>query len=380
MPHVLVLGSYAPSLFNFRGPLIAAMVEAGWRVSACAPGAAEGEAADAVRRLGATPVSVTLARTGMNPLSDLAYQRELVELFRELRPDVVLAYTAKPVIWGALAARQAGVPHMVGMITGLGYAFTPPARPNLKHAIAALSARLLYRLALKRADHVLFQNPDDRDLFLRLGLAPRPEKAGLIAGSGVDLERFPPQALPADLSFLMLARLLGAKGVREYAQAARRLKARYPQVDFRLAGGLDAGPDAVATRELQDWIAGGINYLGELEDVRPALAEAAVYVLPSYREGTPRSVLEAMATGRAIITTDAPGCRETVVDGVNGFLVTPRDAGALEAAMERFITQPDLAVEMGARSLEMARNKFDVRLVNAQVLDAIRRLTGQGRS
>lgn len=375
MTHVLILGSYAPSLFNFRGPMIAAMVEAGWRVTACAPAAAEGEAGDAVQRLGATPVSVTLARTGMNPLSDLAYQRELVGLFRQLRPDVVLAYTAKPVIWGSLAAHRAGVAHRVGMITGLGYAFTPPARPSLKHAIAALSARLLYWLALRRVDHILFQNPDDRDLFIRLGLAPGSERTGIIAGSGVDLERFPQQPQPAErISFLMLARLLGGKGVREYAEAARRLKSRYPEVDFRLAGGLDAGPDAVAPRELQAWVAGGINYLGELEDVRPALAEATVYVLPSYREGTPRSVLEAMATGRAIITTDAPGCRETVVDGVNGYLVAPRDAGALEAAMERLITHPALAAEMGQKSLEIARAKYDVRLVNAQVIGVIREL------
>lgn len=371
MTHVLVLGSYAPSLSNFRGPLIAAMIRAGCRVTAVAPGADQGETADVLRRMGATPMSVSLARTGMNPLSDLAYRRELIELFRTTRPDVVLAYTAKPVIWGTLAARAAGVPRVVAMITGLGYAFTPPARPSLRHMIAALSARVLYRLALTRADHVLFQNADDRDLFTCLGFTPGPGKVSLIAGSGVDLDRFPPSPPPRKTSFLMLARLLGGKGVREYAEAARRLKARHPGIEFRLAGGLDAGPDAVSPDELRAWTRGGVDYLGDLEDVRPALAQASVYVLPSYREGMPRSVLEALATGRPVITTDTPGCRETVVEGVNGFLVPPRDTGALEIAMERFISDPTLIGRMSEASLNLARSRFDVRLVNEKVLGAV---------
>ncbi len=374
MTHVLVLGSFAPSLTIFRGPMIAEMVAAGWRVTACAPGAAEGAIGDALRELGAEPVSVTLARTGMNPLSDLAYRRELVGLLRALRPDVLIAYTAKPVIWGSLAAKAAGVPRVLAMVTGLGYAFTPPVRPNLRHAVAALSARLLYRLALRQVDYALFQNPDDRDLFARLGLSPPAERVGLIAGSGVDLDQFTPAEPPATLSFLMLARLLGAKGVREYAAAARRLKARHPEVQFRLAGALDKGPDAISPDELRDWTGNGVDYLGELDDVRPALREAAIYVLPSYREGTPRSVLEAMAVGRPVITTDTPGCRETVVDGLNGLLVAPRDAAALESAMARFIAEPELAGAMGKASLEIARSKYDVRLINAEIMKAVRSL------
>lgn len=374
MIHIVVIGSFAPSLVNFRGPLIAAMVAAGWRVTAGAPGAAEGATGEAIRQLGATPVSVPLARTGMNPLSDLAYHKALVGLLGELKPDVLLAYTAKPVIWGTLAARAAGVPRVVAMITGVGYAFTPPARPSLKHAIAAVSARLLYWLALSRVDHALFQNADDRDLFARLGLAPSADKVSLISGSGVDLERFSPAPPPEGLSFLMMARLLGAKGVREYAIASRALKARYPDLDVRLAGGFDAGPDAISRDELQTWINEGLSYLGELEDVRPALVNAAVYVLPSYREGTPRSVLEAMATGRPVITTDAPGCRETVTDGGNGFLVAPRDAHALELAMERFILEPTLIGPMGEESLRFVGKKYDALIVNEQILSVLRAL------
>lgn len=365
--YILVLGSYAPSLINFRAPLIAAMIAAGWRVTAAAPDI-DATTRAALTALGADTLEIPTARTGMNPLADLAYRKALETAFRRLKPDVVLAYTAKPVIWGTLAARAAGVPHVVAMITGLGYAFTPSARPSLKHTVANLAARLLYRLALPRADHVLFQNSDDCDLFQSLGFTPGPDCVGVTAGSGINLQRFAPSPPPNRPSFLMLARLLGAKGVREYATAARRIKARHPGIDIRLAGSFDQGPDAVSRTELADWIKGGISYLGELDDVRPAIAAAAIYVLPSYREGTPRSVLEALATGRPVITTDTPGCRETVIDGENGFLIAPRDASALEKAMERFILDPGLIAPMAAASLKLARRKYDVNSVNAQIL------------
>lgn len=376
MTHALVLAGHAPSLINFRAPLLAALVARGWRVTAAGPDMDPATRAG-LEALGVRPVEVTAARTGMNPLADLAYRRALVELFKATRPDVVLAYTAKPVIWGTLAARAAGVPRVVAMITGLGYAFTPPARPDPRQMIAGLAARGLYRLALPRADHVLFQNPDDRDLFARLGFTPDPARVEVIAGSGVDLDRYSPSPPPGRPSFLMLARLLRAKGVAEYAEAARRLAARHPGVAFRLAGPFDPGPDGVGRDELERWIAGGVTYLGALDDVRPAITAAAVYVLPSYyREGTPRSVLEALATGRPVITTDAPGCRETVVDRVNGLLVQPRDVDALEAAMERFILDPGLIAPMGEASLRLARERYDVHRVNAQVIAAMAGETG----
>ena len=367
---VLVLAGHAPSLINFRGPLLAAMIRRGWQVTAAGPDM-DAAMRDGLAALGVTPVEVTAARTGMNPLADLAYFSALKRLFRAERPDVVLAYTAKPVIWGTLAARAVGVPRVVAMVTGLGYAFTPPGRPDPRHTVAILAARALYRLALPRADHVLFQNPDDRDLFDRLGFNPPPERVEVIAGSGVDLTRYTASPPPPRPDFLVLARLLRAKGVAEYAEAARRLKARYPEAEFRLAGPFDPGPDGVRPAEVERWVAGGVTYLGALDDVRPALAEAAVYVLPSYREGTPRSVLEALAMGRPVITTDAPGCRETVTDGVNGLLIPPRDVGALEAAMERFIQNPELIVPMGLASLKLAREKYDVERVNARVLAAL---------
>ncbi len=366
---MVVLASYAPSLINFRGPLLEEMVRRGWRVTAVAPDMDHVVVEDLLR-MGVAAQPVKLARTGLNLFTDLAYCGAIRRLLKRLGPDVLLAYTAKPVIWGAIAARLAGLQRTVAMITGLGYAFTTPDRPSLKLALVRNVASLMYRIALGLCDRVLFQNPDDRAKFMELGLVGC-DRSEVTAGSGIDLERFRPAPPPGGPSFLMIARLLGAKGVRQYAAAAVALKRRRPEVEVRLAGWIDPGPDAVSQDELDGWIDQGLTYLGRLEDVRHALTETAVYVLPSYREGTPRSVLEAMAMGRAVITTDAPGCRETVQDGVNGFLVRPRDVGSLVEAMERFILDPTLAATMGARSLELARRKYDVRKVNDQVIAAL---------
>ena len=192
----------------------------------------------------------------------------------------------------------------------------------------------------------------------------------MVNGSGVDLDEFGPEPPPAAGNcFLIICRFLGNKGVREYAQAAHRVRLRHPNAVFCLAGWIDDNPDAIAESELDAWVqSGDIEYLGRLEDVKPALRECSVYVLPSYREGTPRTVLEAMAIGRPVITTDAPGCRETVTDGENGFLVPVKSVGALVEAMQRFIDNPDLAAEMGKRSREIAEEKYDVHKVNKVML------------
>ena len=365
---VLLLGSYAPSLVNFRGPLIAEMVRRGHHVIAAAPEIDVAISAQ-LQALGAESVSTPLARTGMNPLHDLAYLGELAGVVRRLRPDMLIAYTAKPVIWGSLAARRVGTPKVAAMITGLGYAFTDGG--EARRRVAKAAASFLYRGALKRCDHILFQNPDDRDLFQKLGLIGDPSRASLVNGSGVDVGHYLPAPLRPGPRFLMIARLLVSKGVREYARAATELKRRYPAASFQLAGWIDPSPDGIPQTELDGWIGQGLEYLGQLDDVRPALAASAVYVLPSYREGTPRSVLEAMAIGRPVITTDAPGCRETVVQGVNGLLVPPRDAEALKAAMERFILHPEQIAPMGEQSLRMVAEKYDVHRVNDQILAAV---------
>jgi glycosyltransferase involved in cell wall biosynthesis len=307
----------------------------------------------------------------LRPDRDLRAVRALVALFRELQPDIFLGYTIKPVIYGSLAAWVAGVPHRFSMITGLGYAF---GGGGLKARVAGTLARLLYRLAMRRNDRVFCQNPDDRALFERAGLLRAPEQAVLINGSGVDLEAFAPAPLPRPPSFLLLARLIGEKGVREYVEAARIIRARHPGTTFRLAGRLVAGhPAAISERELRAWVEEGIiDHLGWLDDVRPAIAASSVYVLPSYYpEGTPRSVLEAMAMGRPIVTADAPGCRETVQDGVNGYLVPVRDVPALVGALERFLVAPGSVEAMGRASRQIAVEKYDVHKVNAIILEAM---------
>lgn len=369
--HVVVLASSAPSLVNFRGPLLRELLSRGYSVTAVAP-QIDVEVRAALETIGVHVVEQSLQRTGMNPLSDLSYFRELRELLGKLQPDVLIAYTAKPVIWGALAARASGRRiRSVSMITGLGYAFTPPDRPNLRHGIASLAADLLYRLAMRCTNIVLFQNPDDAALFRSRGLINSNLPTRIMAGSGVDLTHYTPAPLPEQLTFLMIARLLAAKGTREYVKAALTIKERHPHIRFKFVGGLDQGPDAISEAELRGWINSGLEYVGNVADVRPEIAEASCVVLPSYREGTPRSILEAMAMGRPIITTDAPGCRETVIDGRNGWLVPPREVTPLIQVMEHVIGNPHVLAEMGAASLEIAQTKFDVRLANAVVVSAV---------
>lgn len=366
---VLVIGSLADSLIDFRGPLMEAMVRRGHRVVACAP-AASPEICDALHRMGVDYLDVPTAPAGMNPVRDLASLTALYRLMREVRPDAVLSYTIKPVLYGLLAGRLLGVPQRFAMITGLGYAF---AEDGLRGRLAGTVARRLYRLALPGSSAVFFQNPDDQAAFARLGLLRSAGRPIRINGSGVDLDHYAPAPLPPEPSFLLLARLLKTKGILEYVEAARRLRARYPQARFRLAGPFDPNPMALSQTTLAGWEREGVvEYLGSLGDVRPALAASSVYVLPSfYPEGTPRSILEAMAMGRPIVTTDAPGCRETIVPGRNGFLVGVKDAGALAAAMERFLTDPALIPRMGAESRRLAEEKFDVHQVNAVILEAM---------
>jgi glycosyltransferase involved in cell wall biosynthesis len=367
---VVVLGGYAPSLINFRGQLIEDMVRAGHSVTGCAPGM-NPEVAAALAARGAVYLPSPIERTGLNPALDAWSIASLAGLLRRLRPDVLFAYTHKPVIYGSVAARLARVPRVFAMITGLGYAFTE-GRQLGRRLLRALTTGL-YRASLGSAAGIFFQNPDDMAEFARLAIVSERQNLIRVNGSGVDVEHFscsrPPLEPP---TFLLIARLLRDKGIVEYVEAARRLRARHPQARFRLLGPTDSNPAAIPAGELEAWRAEGvIDYLGETKDVRPHLTDSTVYVLPSYREGTPRTVLEAMACGRAVVTTDAPGCRETVTPGDNGFLVPVGDAPALALAMERFILNRDLALSMGARSRALAEQKYDVRRVNAVMLQAM---------
>ena len=366
---ILIVASLPRSLVNFRGPLLRAMRALGWAVEAAAP--ASGQDRESSAQLAAMDVSmhdVPLSRTGMNPFNDVRYLWALIRLMRSRKPSVVLAYTMKPVIFGLMAAAIAGVSRRYALITGVGYAFTGEATG--KRRLARSMAQLLYRHSLRHANKLFFQNPDDLALFRQLKLFPASVPAIVVNGSGIDLDAFPSAPLPTGkVRFLMVARLLSAKGVREYASAAARILEKHEDVEFGLVGGTDSNPDAIPLERVEAWQAAGtLTWHGEVADVRPFLAQSHVFVLPSYREGTPRSVLEAMAMGRPIITTDAPGCRETVTDGVNGFLVPVGSVEPLADAMERFIARPELIGQFGAQSRNLAETKYDVRKVNAQMV------------
>lgn len=366
----LLIAGFPDSLLNFRGPLIDALRTSGLQVHVAAPDLqADSGVRQALEAKGLVVHNIPLRRTGMNPLADLHTMLVLWRIMRAIRPQFVMAYTVKPVIYGLLGAWLARVPRRFALITGLGYAFQGDTKATGKRRLLRSVVQGLYRLALRRTHKVFFQNPDDQSLFQSLGILGPDVPSLVVNGSGVDVAAYQHVALCGTPHFLMIARLLGDKGVREYADAAARIRAQYPDVVCSLVGWIDENPDAIHQRELDAWVASGtLNYLGRQSDVRPAIEACTVYVLPSYREGTPRTVLEAMAMGRPIITTDAPGCRETVVPGENGYLVPVKSVDKLVQAMLCFIQDESLAPKMGRRSREIAESKYDVHKVNGVLL------------
>ncbi len=367
MKKLVVLAAYTRSLITFRLPLMKAFLAKGWEVVALGPGE-EAEWAPRFAPHGVRFRSVPLERNGLNPFADWKTCRALEHIFREEAPELLFCTQAKAVVYGLPAAHRAGIPRRFALVAGLGSIFRGT---GLKNALLRRVLSFQYRRALKHAQGVLFQNPDDRNTFLALGLVP-PEKIHMIPGSGVDLERFTPLPLPQQPVFLLVARLLKDKGIREYLLAAREVKRTLPQCRFLLVGPFDSNPTALTPQELRPFQEEGtVEYWGEQEDVRPALAQASVFVLPSYHEGTPMSVLEAMACGRPVITTNAPGCRETVVPEKNGLLVPPRKVSPLQKAMETLAQDPERRQRMGQESLRLARERFSATLVTGMLLDIL---------
>lgn len=364
-PDLLIIAANARSLIANRGDLIAEARSRGRSVEAAVPSA---DYLEEVENLGIPIHRVQLSRTGLNPLADLGFVRQLRRLCRQRRPKVVLAYGVKPIVFGLLGARLAGVRRCYAMVTGLGHAYTTE---NARTWLVRLILAVLYRVALRVARCTFFQNPDDLRSFVERGLVPE-GRAVLINGSGINLDRFPTRPLPDVQSarFLFVGRLLHEKGLREFVAACRLVAARHPGCEFVVVGGHDPSlPHSVPGDELEGWKAEGIvRFVGAVKDVRSWLEWCSVLVLPSYREGTPRSVLEAMATGRAIITTDAPGCRETTVDGVNGYLVEPRAVEPLAEAMLRLADDPGAIAGFATASRRIAEEKYDVHKVNETLL------------
>jgi glycosyltransferase involved in cell wall biosynthesis len=363
-----VLGSQAKDLVNFRGHLLSELARAGCTAYGIAPGGDDRTARD-LQGLGAEYVPIELDRTSLNPLGGLADLVRLRRCLRRLRLDLLLCYELKTVVFGLLAARSLGIPRRFAMITGRGT--TLQGVPGtLRDRLVRTAVKGLYRTALPMAHGVFFQNRDDRDLFAGEGMLPPQVPRILINGSGVDLDHFTPAPMPEPpVTFLFVGRLLRNKGLAELVDACRILAGRGVPFRTRILGPLDPNPNGITAERLEGWVREGIvEYLGEARDVRPALAQAHVMVLPSYGEGTPRSVLEAMAMGRAVVTTDAPGCRETVVDGQNGLLVPVGDPEALAAAMDRLVRDPALIGRFGAECRRVAEAKYDVRRVTSDIL------------
>ncbi|MDD4650679.1 MAG: glycosyltransferase family 4 protein [Methanothrix sp.] len=366
---IFIIGNQATSLLNFRGPLISYLAIRGHEVSALAPDYDE-STRSAVRALGARPVDYSLSRTGMNPLRDMADTLRLISLLRQEKPDAILTFVLKPAIYGTIAAWIAQVPLRFATIEGLGYAFVPADGPDgLKRKMLRAVITMLSTAALHRAEGVFFLNKDDLTEFTSRHILPS-HRAILLGGIGVDLRQWaaaPPVIRP--VTFLMAARLLREKGIGEYAAAARLLRKKHPDARFILLGSQDDNPGALSRCEIEEWTSDGtLEWPGYVPDVRTWLLQASVFVFPSYyREGVPRITQEAMAMARPVITTDAPGCCETVVDGKNGFLVPVRDVGALADAMERFIDHPELIERMGQASRAMAEERFDVQKVVSRI-------------
>lgn len=333
-PAIMICANLAWNLVNFRAGLIRALVAEGYRVIAVAP--PDAAMAARLEAMGCTFEPAPMDAMGLNPLRDLATFIAFCRLIRRHRPAAWLSWTIKPNVYGSLAAGLAGVPAFPN-ISGLGTAFI---RRNLLTALV----KALYRFCLRRAPAVFFQNAEDRDLFTGLTLV-RQDQARLLPGSGIDPEDWRPADLsrPARGHFLMLARVVADKGVREFAAAARKIKARHPHARFSLMGFLDvANRTAIAADEVRGWEAEGLlSYCPPADDVRPAIAGADFIVLPSYREGLSRVLLEAGALARPCVTTDVPGCRDIVRDGENGLLCPARDAAALADAMERALALDD---------------------------------------
>ena len=351
------------TVYNFRGDLVKEIVKKGYEVVVTGPDQVD---VDKIQELGARFHEIPMNKNGTSVLDDLRYYNALVAFFKKEKPNATLGYTIKPCVYGALAAKSAGVKNITSLVTGGGYTFTAT---SLKARLLGYIVRTLYKISLRKTNQIIFQNQDDLKEFCERGLAKN-EKCFVVNGSGVNLDYYKKAPLPDNMSFFMLSRLLKSKGVREYLEAARTVKDKYPDTKFYLLGKYETSmQDAINREYIEKFIDDGIiERFDETEDVRPYYRKCSVYVLPSYREGTPRTVLEAMAMGRPIITTDTQGCRETVNNGVNGFLVPVKDSSAVAEKMAWFIENPQMVQNMGNQSYQYAKKKYDVNKVDENMI------------
>ncbi|WP_323127582.1 glycosyltransferase family 4 protein [Acinetobacter rathckeae] len=358
---------------NLRADLLLALAEQGDEIHILAPNLAECPNEQSYfQTLGFHVHGYFLKKTGTNPVHDSKAIFSLYQQLKKIQPNKVLSYTIKPAMYGTLAAYMAGIGERYVLLSGLGFAFQDTHTGYFKYIKKIFDT--IFSFAMSKATRVIFQNPDDLQLIEQLGHL-KGTATGVVNGSGVNMHHFQrcPLVQNQDQNnrpvFVMVARLLRDKGIYEYIDAIRQVKENHPQAEFHLVGWIDQNPEAISQSLLDDWIGEGlVNYWGKLDDVRPVLAQSNVMVLPSYREGTPRSVLEAMAMGRVVITTNAPGCKETIVDGVNGYQVSVGSANELAQAMLKLIAKPQDMTRMGQASFDIVKTRYDVHLVNQQMI------------
>jgi len=370
---ILIVCSFHGSLLNFRGDLIIDLISSGYEVYCAAPDF-EQKTMDQLHQLGAKTVEILMERTGLNPFKDLASIKNLKKVIQNNNIDLVFAYTIKPVIYSSIAARQAEVP-AVSLITGLGFTFSAV---NLKSKILQTITQRLYKYGLKKNSTVIFQNSDDLQLFLDLDVIGKSQKTAVVHGSGINLERFAfrerTKSKGDAIRFVIVGRLIKEKGADMFLDAAKILRKKYPNAEFHLIGGPpENSSNAISLSRLKTYQDQGIIvYHGHQNNIATLIAKNDVFVLPTYyREGVPRSILEALSVGMPVITTDTPGCKETIDNGTNGILIPSQDLNALVNAMEFFIEKPEKIGPMGQKSRRLAEKKFDVAIINKQIIDIL---------
>ncbi len=369
---LIIVSNSSLSVINFRGQLIKQLINENFQVLVIVP---KNEFSsifeNKILQLGATVSTITLDRAGLNPFRDFMSFLALKSIFKKFKPNIVLSYTSKPIIYSGFAIKNDTNIKFFPNLTGLGYGFTEEFQ--LKRIVINFILKKLYKLSLKFSSAVIFQNPDDERLFNDLKIIKN-KKTFVVNGSGVDLNFYAPKSLPSKPIFLMLSRLVADKGVIEYCEAAKEIRNKFPEVEFQLAGSFDQNPSGLKYNQIKPFIdSKDINYLGYLNDAREALIKCKFYVLPSYREGTPRSVLEAMSIGRPIITTDTTGCKETVVNGVNGLLIPIKDKKSLVIAIKKMLEYDEKKINlMASESIKLAKEKYDVIKVNQNIIKIIK--------
>ena len=372
--NIAIIGTIASSLLGFRASIIKKLVDEGHNVYALAMDYDPSTMA-AVKAMGATPVMYSMSRFGLNPVIDIFCTFKLSKILRTLNVDAVFCYFVKPVIFGSFAAKLAGVPKCIGMLEGLGYTFTvqPEGKSLRQNCIKAVQI-FLYKLSIPFLRRLIVLNPDDKkDLIDRYTIKVR--EVSVLGGIGLELDQYGYVPVPTgdEVNFTFIGRLLKEKGIEDFLSAAQLVKQTFPNVTFTVLGTIEPeSASSVSLAKLEALTSEGIvQYPGAVTNIPHWLAKCSVFVLPSYREGVPRSTQEAMAVGRPVITTDVPGCRETVEHGRNGLLIPPHDIQALVDAMSYFVQNPQQIPVMGLESHKIAVEKFDATVVNERLFRLI---------